>query len=87
MGKESRTKLVAVEPTKSPLDIALPTQIDASELAYQTHLIQKIRSEQQAHQHQLQTWSAYLSQRYQLTPKDQIREDGQIVRVAEKETA
>jgi hypothetical protein len=82
MGRDAKLKAV-----EKPTPVALPTRIDASELAYQTHLIQKIRSEQQAHQHQLQTWSAYLSQRYQLTPKDQIREDGQIVRVAEKETA
>jgi hypothetical protein len=83
MGKESRSPLKAVE-SKS---VALPTQLEPSDLEYQTFLLLKIRAEQQAHQAEIKTWGEYLARRYSLGATDRVDEAGHITRVEPKESA
>lgn len=66
-----------------------PEQISADELAY----LQSVQQQLQAAQEQVQTaqaawqsFSAYLVQKYGLTPSDGLRPDGAIVRDVEATT-
>jgi hypothetical protein len=77
MGRDAR--LTAVEKPKAE-PIALPSHLDASELAYQQSLIQKIQDEQKQHQALLRTWTEFLGRKYQLGEKDRITDDGRFVR-------
>ena len=84
MGKESRTKLVAVDkPTPEP--VALPTMLEPSELAYQTSMLTRIRREQAEHQALLKCWGEFVSAKYSLSAQDRIDESGRLIRVPEPE--
>ena len=76
MGKDARAR---IEPFPQP--IATATYIEASELAYQQALLQRIRTEQQQHQALVNYWMGYLAQKYGLSQQDRVEEDGRIVRV------
>jgi len=61
-----------------PDPIALPTQIDASERDYLNTLLAQAQAAQTA----MNSFSAFLSSRYQLSEGDSVQPDGAIVRKA-----
>jgi hypothetical protein len=82
MGRDS--KLTAVKPPmKVDESVAPASRMDASELAYQQALIQKIQDEQKQHQALMRTWTEFLGRKYQLGEKDRITDDGRFVRVTD----
>jgi len=66
------TKMQTAEP------VALPTQIEASEKDYLNMILDQAKAAQAA----LNSYSGFLSQKYQLAEGDAVQPDGKIVRKA-----
>lgn len=64
--------------TKIKEPVALPTQVSADDNAY----LQALNQQAQAAQTAINSFSAYLTGKYQLVNGDSVTPDGQIVRKA-----
>ena len=84
MGKDSRAKLQAVK-TEDTRPVALPTQLEPTELDYQRSMLTRIRREQAEHQALLKCWGEFVSTKYSLSAQDRIDENGRLIRVPEPE--